>query len=132
MGGAAFFCLKSASRAIFRAGRSGLGEEEVYSFNHPPLEPVSIPVFPGGSDLLVQTRAQISREAAEAQLHKVSLSTRTVLSLGSPSENASQPIIPRMESEWRISSSWKRGRASCGSRTWMATTRRGSPQRTSS
>jgi len=87
--GSAFFYLKSASRAIFRAGRSGLSEEVVYSFDQPALEPVSILVFPGVSDLLVQTRAQLGSE--EAQLHRLSLSSRTVLSLGSLSGYPSDP-----------------------------------------
>jgi Tol biopolymer transport system component len=53
--GNSFFCLKSDSRAIFHAGKSGLSEEKVISFDNPPLMPLSILPYPDGNNLLVVT-----------------------------------------------------------------------------
>jgi Tol biopolymer transport system component len=55
--GNSFFYLKSDSHAIFRAGKSGLSEENVFSFDNPPLYPVSILPYPDGNNLLVVTVA---------------------------------------------------------------------------
>jgi hypothetical protein len=38
---------------VYRSGKSGLSEEEVYDFENPPLLPWSILPFPDGNDLLV-------------------------------------------------------------------------------
>jgi Tol biopolymer transport system component/tRNA A-37 threonylcarbamoyl transferase component Bud32 len=81
--GSSFFYLKYGSRAVFRADSSGLNEETVYAFDNPPLQPVWILPFPGGSDLLVASKAQ--ELAREFQLHKVSVASRSAVVLGTVS-----------------------------------------------
>jgi Tol biopolymer transport system component len=51
--GNSLFYLKSDSRAIFRAGKSGLSEEKVFDFDNSPLAPESILPYPDGNNLLV-------------------------------------------------------------------------------
>jgi len=51
--GSSFFYLKVGSRAIFRAGKSGLSEETVFSFDNPPLIPYSLLPYPDGNNLLI-------------------------------------------------------------------------------
>jgi Tol biopolymer transport system component len=78
--------LKSVSQDIFRATKARLGEERVYSFDNPPLFPLSILPFPGGDDLLVATAKQLNDD--EIHLYKVNIRTQkgTELALlsGSP------------------------------------------------
>jgi Tol biopolymer transport system component len=78
--GSAFFYLKPMGMAVFRADSSGLNEETVYSFDNPPLRPLSILPFPGGNDLLVASKAQA--ESQDNQLHKVSVTGRSAVALG--------------------------------------------------
>jgi Tol biopolymer transport system component len=51
--GNSFFYLKSDSRGVFRAGKSGLNEENVFSFENSRLSPSSILPYPDGNNLLV-------------------------------------------------------------------------------
>jgi Tol biopolymer transport system component/tRNA A-37 threonylcarbamoyl transferase component Bud32 len=81
--GSSFFYLKSDSRAVFRADRSGLNEEMVYTFENPPLTPISVLLFPGGSDLLVASVARYGDQ--ELHLHKVNLVSRSAMVLGTAS-----------------------------------------------
>jgi Tol biopolymer transport system component/tRNA A-37 threonylcarbamoyl transferase component Bud32 len=81
--GSSFFYLKSDSRAVFRADRSGLNEETIYTFQNPPLWPLSILPFPGGNDLLVASAAQYWDQ--EFYLHKVSADSRSGVELGTVS-----------------------------------------------
>ena len=81
--GSSFFYLKSDSRAVFRADRSGLNEETIYTFENPPLTPLSILPFPGGSDLLVASVARYRDQ--EFHLHKVSVASRSAVDLGTTS-----------------------------------------------
>jgi Tol biopolymer transport system component len=83
--GSSFFYLKTLGRAVFRADRSGLNEETVYTFENPPLWPISILPFPGGSDLLVASVAQYNDQ--QFHLHKVSVASRSALDLGTASVN---------------------------------------------
>jgi tRNA A-37 threonylcarbamoyl transferase component Bud32 len=78
--GSSFFYLKSDSRAVFRADKSGLNEETIYTFEYPPLWPLSILPFPGGKDLLVASVARIGDQ--EFHLHKVSVASRSEVDLG--------------------------------------------------
>jgi len=81
--GSSFFYVKSASRAVFRADRSGLNEETIFTFENPPLWPLSIRPFPDGNDLLVGSTARYWDQ--EWHLHKASLASRSALSLGTVS-----------------------------------------------
>jgi serine/threonine protein kinase/Tol biopolymer transport system component len=71
--GNSFFYLRWDTRAIYRAEKSGLREEKVYSFENPPKGPDWILPFPSGDDLLV---------AASEQLYKVSVHSHTSTDLG--------------------------------------------------
>jgi Tol biopolymer transport system component len=78
--GNSLFYLKSFSRAIFRADKSGLSEEQVYSFDNPPMTPISVLPFPDGNDLLVESVAGSNYD--QMHFHKVNLSSRTAVDLG--------------------------------------------------
>jgi Tol biopolymer transport system component len=74
------FYLKSHSDAIFRATKSGLNEQQVYSFDSPPMTPLSVLPFPDGNDLLVESVAGSNYD--QMHFHKVNLSDRTAVDLG--------------------------------------------------
>ena len=78
--GNSLFYLKSDSRAIFRAGKSGLSEEKIYSFDNPPMTPVLVLPFPDGNDVLVESVAGSNYD--QIHLHKVNLSSHTAVELG--------------------------------------------------
>jgi eukaryotic-like serine/threonine-protein kinase len=80
--GNSFFYLKSDSRAVFRADKSGLGEERVYNFDNPPMTPFSVLPFPDGKDLLVESFAV---SINDPHFHKVNLSSHTAVDLGAVS-----------------------------------------------
>jgi Tol biopolymer transport system component len=96
--GSSFFYLKSLGRAVFRASRSGLNEETVYTFDNPPLMPLSILPFPDGSDLLVASWAQYRDQ--EFHLHKVNVASRSAVDLGAVSVNRSISIPSRPDTVW--------------------------------
>jgi Tol biopolymer transport system component len=87
--GSSFFYLKVLNRVVFRADRSGLNEETVYTFENPPLWPISILLFPGGSDLLVASVAQYNDQ--QFHLHRVSVASRSAVDLGTASVN--RPLL---------------------------------------
>jgi len=78
--GNTLFYLKSDSHAVFRAAKSGLREEKVYSFDDPPMLPVSLLPFPNGNDLLVTAVARVFDE--QVRLYKLNLLSRTAADLG--------------------------------------------------
>jgi serine/threonine protein kinase/Tol biopolymer transport system component len=78
--GSSLFYLKSASHAVFRAGKSGLNEEKIYSFDNPALLPLSLLPFPNGKDLLVTAVARLSDQ--QIGLYKLNVSSRTTVDLG--------------------------------------------------
>jgi serine/threonine protein kinase/WD40 repeat protein len=78
--GNAFFYLKSDSRAIFRAGKSGLSEEMVFSFDNPPLFPTSVSPYPDGDNLLVEAVGQFGGK--DAHFYKVKASSHSAVDLG--------------------------------------------------
>jgi serine/threonine protein kinase/Tol biopolymer transport system component len=78
--GNSFFYLKSDSRAIFRAGESGLSEESVFSFDNPPLFPISISPYPDGDNLLVEAVGQFGGK--DAHFYKVKVSSHSAMDLG--------------------------------------------------
>ena len=71
---------------IFRSGKSGLGEEEVYHFNKPGLRPRRILPFPTGDHLLVFLSNPQS-EMQDFRAYDVNTQTRTALELGEVSAN---------------------------------------------
>jgi DNA-binding winged helix-turn-helix (wHTH) protein/Tol biopolymer transport system component len=78
--GSSLFYLKSASHAVFRAGKSGLNEEKIYSFDNPALLPLSLLPFPNGKDLLVTAVARLSDQ--QIGLYKLNVPSRTAVDLG--------------------------------------------------
>jgi Tol biopolymer transport system component len=88
--GNSFFYLKSDSHAIYRAGKSGLSEENVFSFNNPPLTPLSILPYPDGNNLLVVTAARFSDK--DGHFYKVNVPRHTAAALGAPSGNPADVV----------------------------------------
>jgi len=78
--GSSLFYLKSASHAVFRAGKSGLNEEKIYSFDNPALLPLSLLPFPNGKDLLVTAVARLSDQ--QIGLYKLNVPSRAAVDLG--------------------------------------------------
>ncbi|HEV2495999.1 MAG TPA: protein kinase [Terriglobia bacterium] len=78
--GSAYYYAKTDSRSIFRAQKSGLNEEPVYSFENPPLTPQAILPFPNGNDLLVAAAAVELVESSH--LYKVNVKGHTTTDLG--------------------------------------------------
>ena len=83
--GNSFFYLKSDNRAIFRARKSGLNEENVFSFGNPPLTPVSVLPYPDGNNLLVVTAARVSDK--DKNFYKVNVPSHSATNLGALSGN---------------------------------------------
>jgi protein kinase-like protein len=81
--GGTYFYLKSESTAVFRAGATGLREEQVYSFTQPFLYPQSLLLFPGASALLVGAVAQFIPLSDETKLVRIHLGDGTADDLGS-------------------------------------------------
>ncbi len=80
--GSSFFYLKSDSRAVFRAEKSGLSEEKVYTFENPAHTPASLEPFPDGNDLLVTAQAQLFDIGEQMHLFKVNVPSRKAIDLG--------------------------------------------------
>ncbi len=78
--GSSFFYLKSDSRAIFRAEKSGLSEETVFTFDNPPLIPLSLLPYPDGNNLLVVSAARMGDE--QGHFFEVNVPSRSVRDLG--------------------------------------------------
>jgi serine/threonine protein kinase/Tol biopolymer transport system component len=78
---------KGGSRAIFRADKSGLGEEQIYDFGSAGVIPSSILPYPGGADLLVLTSSPSSL-LEKSLLYKVNLAAHSAASLGELSSNS--------------------------------------------
>src|SRR5713226_4847305 len=78
--GSSLFYLKSASHAVFHAGKSGPNEEKIYSFDNPALLPLSLLPFQTGKDLLVTAVARVSDE--QIGLYKLNVPSRTAVELG--------------------------------------------------
>jgi serine/threonine protein kinase len=68
--GNSIFYLKGDTQAIFRANKSGLGEEEVYNFNPSGNQPLGMLPYPDGKALLVAARKAAT---GKVWLYKVTL-----------------------------------------------------------
>jgi serine/threonine protein kinase/Tol biopolymer transport system component len=78
--GNSIFYLNGDAPAIFKAQKSGLGEEEVYRFNDPGIFLLGMLPYPDGKTLLVELRKQ--RASGAVRLYKVTLSPRSEVDLG--------------------------------------------------
>src|SRR6202167_1121662 len=76
--GNSLFYLSPPSR-IFRADKSGLGAEQIFSFEPAAGIPVGLLAYPGGDALLV---AMVQSILGDNQLHKVTISTHTAADIG--------------------------------------------------
>ena len=89
--GGSIYYLKAGKRGIFRADKSGLGEEQVYNFDAKALPPRWILPFPTGNHLLVVTGSPISVFSDRFPAYDVDPSRSTATSLGEIS--ATQPEV---------------------------------------
>ncbi len=80
--GGSIYYLKGGKRGIFRADKSGLGEEQVYSFDAKALPPAWILPFPTGNHLLVLTSSPISVSRDRFPAYEVDPSRSTAVELG--------------------------------------------------
>ncbi len=80
--GASLFYVKSESRGIFRANRTGTAEEKVYSFDATTFAPLAILPFPGGSHLLVLTSNPIYSISSNFHGYDLDLSGRSAADAG--------------------------------------------------
>ena len=78
--GNSIFYLNGDAPAIFKAQKSGLGEEEIYRFNDPGIFLLSMLPYPDGKTLLVGLRKQ--RASGNTRLYRVTLSPRSEVDLG--------------------------------------------------
>jgi len=90
--GRSYFYLKTNSLGVFRAGITGLGEEQVYRFAQPPQYPQSILLFPDATALLVGVVAQFLPPSDDMELVQINLQDRSADRLasisGSPTDLA--------------------------------------------
>jgi serine/threonine protein kinase len=85
--GAFIYCLKPGKRAIFRADKSGMGDEEVYSFDAKALPPRRILPFPGSNHLLVLNAKAVSVVEDQFHVYDVDLGRKAADDLGEVSAN---------------------------------------------
>jgi len=75
-----FYLKTDAPQTIFRAGRSGLVEEKLFSFENPPLVALAILPYPDGENLLIVTTKNF--RSNEVQLNRLNLAGRQVADMG--------------------------------------------------
>ena len=80
-GGFIYF-LRAGKREIFRGDKSGLGEEEVFTFDAKTLPPRRILPFPSGNHLLMLNAKLVTVVGDEFHLYAVDLSKKTAEDLG--------------------------------------------------
>ena len=85
--GRSIYYIKFEKRAIFRSDRSGLGEEEVYSFGGNTLPPRRILPFPNGNHLLVLNSKIVSEAEDQLHIYDVDLGRKSADDLGELSAN---------------------------------------------
>ncbi|HYL46442.1 MAG TPA: protein kinase, partial [Candidatus Limnocylindrales bacterium] len=85
--GAFIYYLKTGKRGIFRTDKSGLGEEEIYSFGANTLPPRRILPFPSGNHLLVLNATVVSNTEDQFHVYDVDLGSRTAEDVGEISAN---------------------------------------------
>jgi serine/threonine protein kinase/Tol biopolymer transport system component len=80
--GATIYYLKPALRGLFRADKSGLGEELLYKFDAKSLPPRRILPFPSGNHLLVFAASPISVAEDRFHVYDVDLAHKAAEDLG--------------------------------------------------
>ena len=87
--GAFIYYFKPGKRGIFRTDKSGLGEEEVYSFDAKALPPRRILPFPNSNHLLVLNAKIVSEAEDQFHVYDVDLGRKAADDLGELSANLS-------------------------------------------
>ena len=77
-----YYLKTDSPQSIFRAGKSGLGEEKLFTFDNPPRTAVAILPYPDGENLLVLS-AQNLDPTRTLLLHRLNLAARQTTDLGS-------------------------------------------------
>ena len=77
--GASVFYAKSDRSEIYRAGKSGIGEESVYSSQSADLGVVPVLLFPGGNDLLA---AGVRRGSPNFRFFRINVASHEAVDLG--------------------------------------------------
>jgi serine/threonine protein kinase/Tol biopolymer transport system component len=76
-----FYLKTDSPQSVFRAGKSGLVEEKLFSFDNPPRTTVAILPYPDGENLLVLSAPTFNSN--EFQLHRLNIAGRQATALGS-------------------------------------------------
>jgi serine/threonine protein kinase len=82
-----YYLKTDPSNTIFRAGKSGLVEERLFSFENPPRPAIAILPYPDGENLLVLTSKTLLRPG-DTQLNRLNISTHQVTEVGSISPSS--------------------------------------------
>ncbi len=82
-----YYLKTDPSNAVFRAGKSGLTEEKLYSLENPPRPAIALLPYPDGENLLVLTAKTL--KLGETQISRLNIATHqltelSTLSLSSP------------------------------------------------
>jgi Tol biopolymer transport system component len=85
--GVFIYYLRRGKRGIFRADKSGLGEDEVYTVDAKTLPPRRILPFPGGNHLLVLNAKVVGVIEDQFHVYDVDLSRKSAEDLGEISAN---------------------------------------------
>jgi serine/threonine protein kinase/Tol biopolymer transport system component len=88
-GNSLFYLKTDAPHAVFRAGKSGLDEEMLFSFDSPPRTPTSILPYPDGENLLVISGERLA--ATQLQFNRLNLLSRKATETGSVSGPGPSP-----------------------------------------
>jgi Tol biopolymer transport system component len=76
-----YYLKTDPSNTIFRAGKSGLVEEKLFSFENPPRPAIAILPYPDGENLLVLTSKNL--KPGETQLNRLNINSHQLTELGS-------------------------------------------------
>jgi serine/threonine protein kinase len=76
-----YYLKTDSPQTVFRAGKSGLVEEKLFSFDNPPRPTLAVLPYPDGENLLVVTSKTVKR--GEVQLNRLNLTSHQVTELGS-------------------------------------------------
>jgi serine/threonine protein kinase len=77
-----YYLKTDPSNVIFRAGKSGLVEDKLFSFDNPPRLAVAILPYPDGKNLLVLTSKTL-HGGGETQLNRLNIPSRQLTEVGS-------------------------------------------------
>jgi serine/threonine protein kinase/Tol biopolymer transport system component len=86
-----FYLKTDSPQAVFRAGKSGLVEEKLFSFDNPPRTAGAILPYPDGENLLVLSAPTF--DSNEFRLHRLNTAGRQVTELGSL-------VLPSLDIVW--------------------------------